>query len=252
MVLQSNPTVFVLNPETQAAPQLPASMGPTYLSGAIEFPPVGLALEWAEMSEADYITLATNYHLVPCTMIDMEDNGYFGWLRLGAFEFLVGAAQKVGKVTAVFMTSTPAPGLVSTINNIFNPIAPTTSVGTGGSLNAGSTLYYAMTFWTRWGETGISPVATVSTGGTSNAAVTLSWTAPTTLQYRRARIYTASSAAGLAAGQTATILADVWAAFTQSYIDTCNMNGNSNSAIIPSSNTAYLGQFLGARWVSGS
>jgi hypothetical protein len=245
---QSNPTTYTLNPQTAAAAQPPAKMGPVYLNGAYETPPTGIALEWQEMAEADYLTIKDAYHLQPTTMIDMDDNGYYGWLQIGSAEYLVGAVQRILKVTAIFITSTPANGLHSTIATLATPSVASYSVSTGGSLSSSTSLYYCFTDFSRWGETAASPVLTVSTGATSNAAVTLTWTAPSSTQFRKRRIYTASSAAGLAAGSTATVLAEVWVGMTQSYIDTCNMNGNTNTATVPTSNVAYLGQFSGAKW----
>jgi hypothetical protein len=247
---QINPNVYTAAPQTPAAPQVPAAMGPTYLSGAVEMPPTGIVLVWDEFSYPDYLTLAQFHHLQPTTMIDMQDNAFYGWLQLGAFEYEPGAMLEVGKVQAVFNACTPANGVHSVINTLSTPSAPTYSVSTGGSIASGTSAYYCISQWSRWGETQVSPVISVSTGGTNNAAISLNWSSPTSAQFRRTRIYTAPTAAGLAAGATATVLADIWAGFTQSWIDTCNLSGNTRTATIPTANTAYLGAFYGARWIN--
>lgn len=249
--VQNNPKVYTVNPQTAAAPQMPAAVGQSYLSGAVEMAPAAIELEWEQIARPDYDSLRKNYHLQPTTMTDAEDNGYYGWLQLGAYVDN-GVAQKIGRVNAIFITALPANGVHSIINALATPTAPTYSVTTGGSLAAGTTLYYCITQCSVWGQTLRSPIITVSTGATANAAVALTFPTVSSSQFRRTRLYTATSAAGLNAGQTATVLADVWSGFTQTWTDPCNSAGNTMTATIPTTNTAYLGRWAGGYWVNGT
>jgi hypothetical protein len=238
-------------PLSKAQADTPIMPGPNILSGGVEFASAAIPLEWQQLDYQEYLNLQA-YHLVPSTMIDVFDNGYYGWLQLGSFEPLAGAATKVGKAKAAFIVSTPANGLVSTVNTLANGATLGHTVATGGSLAASTTLYYALSFWSNWGESLIGPIATVSTGATANAMITLSWTAPISPNFRKARLYMATSAAALVAGATATVKAEVYQAWTQSWTDYCGTSGVTSTATIPSVNTAYLGRFAGGVFMNGT
>ena len=246
--LQNNPSTYSLSPNsTNAAVEIPAQMGPTYLNGAIEFPPTAIPMEWTEIPESDYLTLANYFHLQPCTMIDMNDRGFWGWLKLGDFQYATGSAQKVGSAKAIFVTALPANGQSSTINTLTAPGTLTASLGSGGSIPINTTLYYRHTFWSCWGESKGGSVLSITTTAT-NQAVTLTYAAPVSSFYRRMRLYGATSAAGLADGQYASVIGDVWFAFTPQWIDTTGLNGQFNAAPLPTINRSFTGKFAGSVW----
>lgn len=242
-----NPTTYNWVPLTKVQAKPPISPGANMLQGGVEFASATIAMEWAELDFAEYQKLQA-YHMVPSTMIDAADQGFYGWLVLGGFQWIAGAATQTGKAVAAFVVCRPAPGAVTTINSLATPASsPTASGTTGGSIPTGTTLYYAHTFWSNWGESGISPVRTFTTG-TNGALVNLSWTAPTSGYFRKTRIYTASSAAGLVPGATAYVLADVYALWSQTWADVSGLTGLTSQATIPLANYAYTGSFAGAAW----
>jgi len=226
-------------------------MGAAYLSGSIEYPPTAIPMEWDQISQADYTTLANFFHLQPCTMIDMNDSGFYGWLKLGEFVYQSGSAQQVGSCKAVFICSVPANGQSSIVNTLPNPGTLTYTVATGGSIPASFPMYYRVTFFSQWGEGLGSNILTANTGVTSNAIIIISWTVPISTYYRKARIYAATSAAGLADGVQAYVIAEVWFMFTpQNWYDTTGLNGQYNVAHLPTINRAFTGKFLGGKWLN--
>ncbi len=179
-----NPTVYNMVPLTKAQASVPAQPGPNVLSGGVEFASGSIPMEWPEMDYSEYVALGA-YHLQPSTMIDMYDNGYLGWLVLASHEPPAGVMTKVAKVKATFVVSKPANGLVSRINDIA-PGTLSASIQLGGSIAAGVSLNYALSFWSKWGESLASSVVNVQTQpflGTA-AAPTLSQTAGGTLGAR--------------------------------------------------------------------
>jgi hypothetical protein len=239
------------NPSSNAITSMPAVLGPTIISGAMEYAPQAIDIEWSQFSESDYITLASNFNLQLGYMIDMNDRGFYGMLKILSFTYLIGVAQKVGTFKAVYYVIGPANGTTSTINTLSTPATPTPTLGTGGSIPNGTTTYYCNTWWTPWGETISSSIYSATT--TANGqAVTIPFTFPTSVYFRRCRLYAASSSAALAAGSTAYIMADIWAAFSPQWIDTTGINGLTNTAQIPALNTAATGQWSGGAWQNGS
>ena len=250
--VQTNPSTYSLMPNNQQETQVPAQLGPAFFNGAIEMPPTSIPMEWMEMSEPDYNTLASNFHLQPCTMIDMDDRGFYGFLKLGGFDFQLGAAQKVGIVKAVFVCIQPSNGTTSVINTFGSPATLTATVSGGGSIPSGTTVYYRHTFFSNWGESLASPIYSVSTGATNNAAITLIWTAPASGFYRKTRLYSALSSGGLANGSLA-VCNDVLWAFTQQWIDTTGIQGTQNQAYVPNLiDRSARGFFLGGVWQNKS
>lgn len=239
-----NPTTYNMVPLTKAQASIPVQPGPNILSGGIEFASGSIPIEWPEMDFSEWQALQA-WHLVPSTMIDMYDNGYLGWLVLGSYQPPAGVATKVGKANATFVVAKPANGLISTVN-VLAPITITSAVAAGGSIPASTTLHYALSVWTPWGESLISPDLSVSTGGTSNAMITISWTAPVSNFYRKARLYVSTSA--ITAGTVQSIKAEVYSAFTQSFVDYCGMAGLTSTATTPTTNQAYTGRFSGGIW----
>lgn len=238
-----NPTVYNMVPLTKAQASVPAQPGPNVLSGGVEFASGSIPMEWPEMDYSEYVALGA-YHLQPSTMIDMYDNGYLGWLILASHEPPAGVSTKVAKVKATFVVSKPANGLVSTIN-VLAPGTLSLSAASGGSIASGVTLYYALTFWSKWGESLSSPVESITTSA-ANQMITASWTAPTSAFYRKARLYVATSS--IAGGSVANVKADVYTAFTQSFVDYCGTNGVTATATIPTESQSYIGDFRGGIW----
>jgi hypothetical protein len=257
---QTNPTAYALdpgdnmfsgNPSSNATLALPAVMGPSILLGPMEYAPSGIALEWAEMSYTQYTALATTFNLVQGYMIDQDDHGYAGYLKLMSYDYGIGVAQKVGHVKAVFFCTGPANGQTSTINTLPTPSTITPTLSVGGSIPNANTTYYTYTWWSPWGEGLQSPIFS-STSTASNQAATINFTFPVSNYFRRARLYAASTSAGLAAGSTAFVMADVWVAMSPQWIDTTGINGLTNTAVIPLVNTAATGLWSGGIWINGS
>jgi hypothetical protein len=247
----SNSATSTSYPSSNAGTSVPAVLGPTIISGAMEYAPQAIDLEWAEFSETDYITLATSFNLQLGYMIDMNDRGVYGMLKIVSFDYAIGVAQRVGAFKAFYYVIGPANGLVSTVNVLSRPGTPTPTVSTGGSIPNATTTYYCYTWWTPWGET-ISSAIFSATTTAANQAVTIPFTFPTSVYFRRARLYAASSSAALAAGSTAYVMADVWTAFSPQWIDTTGINGLTNTATIPALNTAATGVWQGGLWINGS
>lgn len=242
-----NPTTYNFVPLTKATAAIPINAGPNVLQGGVEFAAASIPLEWPELDYAEYQQLAA-YHLQPSTMIDMLDNGYLGWLILGSWEPPAGVATIVGKCKGAFVVSKPANGLSSVINTLANGATISAIVSAGGSIAASTTLCYGLTLWSSWGESLIGPILTVSTGSTANAMIQLSWTAPTSGYFRRARLYVATSAATLVAASSANVKADVYASWNQTFTDYCGMSGVNSVGTIPSVNQAYTGLWAGSLW----
>lgn len=249
-VLSKNPTKMPMVSLTKAKADVPIAPAPNLLNGGSEFSAAAIPLEWQEMDYQEYLNLQP-YHLQPCTMIDMYDNGYFGWLSLGTFDSLPGVATKSGNVKAAFIVSTPANGLNSVVNTLSAPLAGnlTATATTGGSLAASTTLYYVLTFYSNWGQTTMSPVVSVTTGASAGGAVNLAWTAPTSAFFRKARLWISTSN-NFAAGSTALIKADVFSAWTQTWTDYCGTSGITSTDTLPTFNSAYTGQWAGGLWVN--
>jgi hypothetical protein len=216
----------------------------------MEYAPTAIALEWQEMSETDYKTLAASFNLQLGTMIDQGDNGFYGMLKLLSFNYQIGSAQKVGAVKAVFFCVRPANGAVSVVNTLSTPGTPTPSLGTGGSIPTATQVFYTYTWWTPWGESTQSAIFSATTA-TNGATITIPFTFPTNVWFRRARLYAATTSGALAAGSTAFVMADIWTAFSPQWIDTTGVNGLTNTAQIPTVNTAYTGQWSGGLWQQG-
>jgi len=251
MTLQNNPSSYSLSPHTYATAMVPAQMGALYLNGSIEYPPVAIPLEWTTISQADYTNLANYFHLQPCTMIDMNDNGYYGWLKLGDFVYESGSAQQVGSCKATFICSVPANGNATIVSTLPNPGTLSYSVTTGGSIPALQNMFYAVTFFSQWGEGLPSNILSATSGGISNAIITIAWTVPNSTFYRKARVYAATSLAGLANGVMAQVIAEVWFCFKpQNWLDTTGLNGQYNTAVIPTIDRAFTGGFAGGRWLN--
>jgi hypothetical protein len=243
-----NPTTYNMVPLTKAQAAVPLQAGPNVLIGGVEFSPGAIPIEWPEMDYSEYQALQPFVYM-PITMIDMYDNGYLGWLILGSYEPPAGVATKVGSCKATFVVSQPANGLLSTIN-VLTPGALSATVAAGGSIPSSTTLYYAMTFWSQWGESTMSPVKTVSTGATNNAMVQLSWTPPSSAFYRKARLYVSS--VSFSAGSIQNIKAEVYTSFSQSFKDYCGTNGLTSTATIPTANKSSCGFWRGAVWLNES
>lgn len=251
-VLTKNPQKYGMVGYTKARADVPIAPAANLLNGGSEFAAASVPLEWTEMDEQEYINLQP-YHLTPCTMIDMDDHGYFGWLVLGSFEYLPGVMTKVGQVKAQFIVSTPSNGLSSVINTLAAPTSGnlTATAATGGSLAASTTLYYVLTFFSNWGQTTMSPVVSVTTGASAGGAVDLSWTAPASSYFRKARIWISTSN-NFSAGGSALVKAEVYTAWNQTWPDYCGTSGVTSTDILPSSNTAYLGLWAGGKWLNAS
>lgn len=245
--LTKNPYKMPMTSLTKAKADVPIAPAPNLLNGGSEFAAAAIPLEWEEMDYQEYLNLQ-QFHLQPCTMIDMYDNGYFGWLSLGTFDSIAGAATKAGQVKAAFIVSTPANGLKSVINTIAAPVAGnlTASVTTGGSIAASTMLYYVLTLYSNWGQTKMSPVVSVTTSS-AGSAVSLSWSGPSSAWFRKARLWVSTSN-NFVAGNSALVKADVFSAWNQSWTDYCGTSGVTNQDTLPISNTAYLGRFAGGQW----
>ena len=246
-ILTKNPNKMPMVPLTKAKADVPISPGPNLLNGGSEFAAAAIPMEWAEMDYQEYLNLQS-YHLQPSTMIDMYDNGYYGWLSLGTFDSLPGVATKTGTVKAAFIVSTPANGLNSIINTLATPLTGnlTATVTTGGSIAASITLYYVLTLYSNWGQTTMSPVVSVTTSSVGSA-ISLSWTAPTSGFFRKGRLWISASN-NFVAGSSALVKADVFSAWTQTWMDYNGTSGVTNTDIIPTSNTAWTGKFAGGIW----
>jgi hypothetical protein len=264
-ICQTNPTKYTYdpgdnnsnnsgqlgNPSSNAGTALPAQLGPTIISGPMEYAPQAIMLDWAEMSFPDYKTLAASFNLVMGYMIDQSDNGFYGMLKLMSFDMQIGSAQQVGECKAVFFVVGPANGQTSTINVLPTPSTITPTVSSGGSIPNATTVYYCYTWWSPWGESLPSPVFH-ATSTAANQAFTIPFTFPSSNYFRRARLYAATSSAALAYGSTAYIMADIWVAFSPQWIDTTGVNGLTNTAQIPSANMAATGLWNGGLWTNGS
>jgi hypothetical protein len=244
--VQTNPSTYSKMPNNQQEVQFPAQLGPAFFNGAIEMAPTSIPLEWVEMSSSDYDALSSNFHLQPCTMIDMEDQGFYGFLKLGGFDYQVGSAQKVGIVKAVFVCIQPANGQTSVINTLGAPAILTGTIGTGGTISNSTTMYYRRSVFSNWGESLAGPVFTIITTNAS-ASIILPWTAPSSGFYRKSRIYSASTAGALANGLQA-VCNDILYGFSQQWIDTVGIQGTQNQAYIPAVDHSATGFFLGGKW----
>lgn len=249
-VLKRSPQKYGMVAYTKAKADVPISPAPNLLNGGSEFAAASVPLEWPEMDEQEYLNLQP-YHLQPCTMIDMDDIGYFGWLVLGGFDYLPGVQTKTGTVKAQFIVSTPANGLVTVVNTLANPLIGnlTATATTGGSIS-NTTLYYVLSFYSNWGQTLVSPVVSCAVSG-SNSAVSLSWTAPTSAYFRKARLWVSSSNS-FSPGATSLVKADVYSAWNQVWLDYCGVSGVTSQDVIPNANTASTGFFSGGRWLNAS
>lgn len=251
-VLTKNPYKYGMVAYTKARADVPIAPAANLLNGGSEFAAASIPLEWQEMDEQEYLNLQP-YHLTPCTMIDMDDIGYYGWLVLGGFDYLPGVQTKVGQVKAQFIVSTPANGLNSVINTLAAPLAGnlTATATTGGSLAASTTLYYVLTFYSNWGQTTMSPVVSVTTGASAGGSVSLSWTAPTSAYFRKARLWVSTSN-NFVAGNSALVKADVYSAWNQTWTDYCGTSGVTSTDTLPTSNSAWIGYYAGGRFVSAT
>jgi hypothetical protein len=250
-VLSKNPTKLPMIPLTKAKADVPIAPAPNLLNGGSEFSAAAIPMEWPEMDYQEYLNLQ-QFHLQPCTMISPDDNGFYGWLSLGQFDYLPGVQTKVGAVKAAFIVSTPANGLNTVISTLANPVAGnlTATQTTGGSIASGTTLYYVMTFYSNWGQTLMSPVVSATTSA-SGAAINLAWTAPTSAYFRRARLYISTSN-NFVAGNAAFVKADIYSAWNQTWIDYCGTSGVTSTDTLPLTNTAYTGSWRGGLFVSAS
>lgn len=253
-ILSKNTTKLPFVSLTKAKADVPISPAPNLLNGGSEFAAAAIPLEWTEMDYQEYLNLQ-QFHLQPCTMIDMYDHGYFGWLSLGTFDSLAGVATKAGSVKAAFIVSTPANGLSSVINTLAAPIngnLSATIATAGGSIAGGTTLYYVLSFYSNWGQTTISPVLTATTAtGSSTNMITLNWTAPTSARFRKARLWISTSN-NFTPGNSSLVKADVFSAWSQTWYDYCGTSGVTNQDVIPKSNGAYTGDWAGGIWVNGT
>lgn len=253
-VLTKSPQKFPMVSMTKAKADVPIAPGPNLLNGGSEFSAAAIPLEWPEMEYQEYLNLQA-YHLQPCTMIDMNDNGFYGWLSLGQFDWLPGVATKTGAVKAAFIVSTPANGLNSVINTITSPGAgnlTASAVANTGSLGNNVSLYYVLTFYSNWGQTLMSPVTSITTPGTgSGYAINLNWTAPTSAFFRKARLWISTSN-NFVAGNSALVKADVFSAWNQTWTDYCGTSGVTSQDTLPTFNSAYCGYWAGGLFVSGS
>ncbi len=245
-----NPADYKLMPLTKAQASIPVQPGSNLLVGGVEFAAAAVPLTWEEMDYEEYVQLGA-YFYQPVTMIDMNDNGYQGWLVPVGFEWLPGVQTKVGKATMSFVVSKPGNGLLSTINTIGAGGTITASTATGGSLAPSTTLYYALTFWSNWGEGILGPVKTVTTPSTAGSyLVNLSWTAPTSTFYRKARLYI--STATILPNQVNNVKAEIYTSFTQSWTDYCGLSGCTSTATTPSADSSFTGRFAGGVWINMS
>ncbi len=251
-ILTRNPQKYGLVSFSKAKGETPISPAPNLLNGGSEFASISVPLEWGQMDEQEYLNLQP-YHLQPCTMIDMDDIGYFGWLVLGGFDYALGVQAKVGSVKAQFIISTPANGLSSVVSTLAAPLTGnlTATATTGGSLAASTSLYYVLTLFSIWGQTTMSPVVSVTTAASAGGAVDLAWTAPSSAYFRKARLWVSTSS-NFVAGSSSLVKADVYSAWNQTWTDYCGISGVNSSDIIPATNGAYTGQFVGGRFVSAS
>jgi hypothetical protein len=242
----NNPTLYEPTPATEAELQVPAMLGANMLNGGIEFAPIALPIEWEEMDWSEYQYLAGTCHMQFCKMIDHEDQGYWGWLRLGKFSWIPGIAAKKGKCSAVFMVSQPADGLNSLINVLAKPAGAATSSATGGAIAASTMLYYWLTFFTPWGESVpyAFNITTPSAAGTYYNLIT--WTAPTSGFFRKARLYVSTQANPA----TAYVKGDILAAESQQWTDYSGVNGLQNISTIPTVNRAATGIWGGGTWIN--
>lgn len=255
-VMKHNPTVYNNTAATSAEIEIPAAVGIAAIIGGVEYAPVNIGLQWDEMDSSEYAYLST-IQLLPVTMIDMEDNGYYGYLKLGAFDYTLGAAEKVGQCKALFMAIAPADGNTTTIKRLNDPQISdinTTNIS-GGAIGATTdlTIQYAISYWTNWGETNICSFSQTVNGNTPapQKAIQISWPSHSSMYYRKARIYIATSnAAPISPGDTAYVLGDVFWAQTNQWTDYCgNVNGALlNKVITPTQSTAYIGTWGGGRW----
>ena len=245
-VCVNNPTKLPFTPLTKAQASVPIQPGSNTLVGGVEFAASAIPLEWPEMDLAEYQQISAFFY-VPCVMIDMSDNGYNGWLIPVAFELEPGVQTKVGKATMKFVVSKPANGLSSVINTL---TAPTLSLsqGTGGSIPNATTLYFAATAWSNWGESTVGPTSSITTTA-ANSLINISWTAPTSQWYRKLRIYISTSS-NLLSGNTSLVKAEIFSALNQTFIDYCGTNGVTSTASIPSINQAYTGKYAGGLWIN--
>lgn len=129
-----NPRAYSHLAETAAAIDVPAQVGEGILNGGSEYAPIAVPLQWDEMDLSEFQFLAS-INLQPCTMIDMVDNGYYGYLKLAEYTYLPGVATKVGAVKAAFMATRPANGQSSVINTL-----PSINVYLNSDSLSGSTL----------------------------------------------------------------------------------------------------------------
>jgi hypothetical protein len=243
-VCAHNPTQYPMAPLSKAQASTPVQMGPNLLAGGVEFAPGAMTLEWDQMSYTEYQELGA-FNMLYCTMIDMYDNGYQGWLILNSYTPTAAMAQMVGQVQATFVVAKPANGLISTVNILSPGILSSSVVTSGGSLASGTTLYYALTFFSLWGESALSSVITVNITS-NNSYVNLSWTGPTSGFYRKARLYIATSS--FTAGSSALVKAEVYSSFTQEWTDYNGTNGVTATTTTPTSNNAFTGIFAGGLW----
>lgn len=246
--LINNPAVFNVPIGSQMT-SVQGIDGLNYISGAGEFPPFYLELQWKQLGYNDYLKLAAlaPYYL---TFVSYRNIGYYGKLLLEGPKSAGVKTADVLQLKAQFFVLSPSDaGGAATVNRIATPTSlsvTNSNTANTGYIPASQATYYWLTFSSKYGET--LPQASGSISNTNaNTYNSISWTWPSSTAYcEKASIYvsnTNSQASSKLLGEVPNGLSATWSDYV-----------GYQSALVnrqpPTASTAYRGQWMGSIWTN--
>ena len=245
-VLQNNPERWNINTGSVGKTE-PGLDGCAYYRGDGELPPFSIDLIWKAISMTDYLKLA-NLRPYFVHMVSFRNLGYYGKLVLAGPQASAGNTADIVSVKSSFYPLTPSDyGGAQSVARMTAPAALTVTQNAAntGYMATAQTMYYWITFSTKYGETTSYAGSQAITNNL--CSVSLGWTWPTTTAYcTQATVY-CNTVNNLT---TSRICAQVPNGLAPTWTDYVGYSGTTVTQAVPSTNTAYRGQWMGGVWFS--
>lgn len=217
--------------------------------GGVESAPKKISLAWPQIDYTQVQGIVPFVNIDPCVIILNDDSAYIGSLIVEDAQQLSGYTRNVWSLKLSFLPVGPYNGLTTTLNQLTPPTLSSALSSATGYIANPSDIYVWNSVFTEWGESTVNGTPLHIANSTANAAYTISWTAPSSIHYRKTRLYWAATNT-LA---DATLLAEVLAGFPQDNPSSFTVFTNyvQYSSLKPASyGTAFTGYFAGALFQS--
>jgi hypothetical protein len=220
--------------------------GTSTIFGGREYPTKEIGLNWNVLDYNEFLLMSAFTGISPVVMVDNNNNGYLGVFCIDQVEQLL-VTTKAVRVQASFLVLAPYNGIESPINALTPPTLTATLDANPGYIPNATDIYIWPTVFTPFGESEVGDVLHILSTG-ANQGYDISFTAPTSLYYKKTRLYWNSTNDPT----SATFLSDVQAGFpvvgtTAFIVWTGYIPYNLETP--PTYGTAFTGYFAGGLWV---